>query len=106
LPDSLSWDSNRNLLYGEGWDELDFYGEINTGRIPWSEPDTVLSICLKSVAYEQNTDPGFKRNMLLLGAFFNASTDNAVLMEYKIDSTLHPWMSNWTFMRMYEKNTD
>ncbi|UCG33395.1 MAG: hypothetical protein JSU68_01945, partial [Phycisphaerales bacterium] len=76
--------------------------------IPWSDAATVQGICNKSVAYEQNEDPAFKRNMLLLGAFFwnddpNPRTDNAELMEAKIDQ---PWMADWTFTRMYEKNAE
>jgi hypothetical protein len=57
------------------------------------------------VAYEQNGDPSFKKNILLLGAFFwdndpNPRTDNAVLMEAKVDQT---WMADWTMTRMYEQ---
>ena len=78
---------------------------MNVGRIPWSAPATVTHICQKSVAYEENTDPGFKKNILLLGAYFwdndpNPKTDNAVLMETKINQ---PWMSEWTKTRMYEE---
>ena len=103
LPDSLSWDSDGDHSWGENSDYVDFQAEVNVGRIPWSEPSTVLSICQKSVAFEQNTDPSFKKNMLLLGGYFWDDTDNAVLMEAKIDQ---PWMSDWTFTRMYEQNVD
>jgi len=104
-PDSLSWDSNGNHLYGENNDNVDFYNEVNVGRIPWSDAATVDSICDKSVAYENNADPAYKKNILLLGAYFWADTDNAVLMEYKTDPTLHPWMTDWTAIRMYEQNS-
>jgi hypothetical protein len=105
LPDSQSWDADGDHLWGEDSDPIDFYSEVNVGRIPWSEASTVLSICQKSVAYEQNDDPAFKKNILLLGAFFwdndpNPRTDNAVLMEAKVDQT---WMSDWTMTRMYEQ---
>jgi hypothetical protein len=100
LPDSQSWDADRDHRWGENSDPIDFYTEVNVGRIPWSEPATVLHICEKSVAYEQNNDPGFKKNILLLGAFFWDDTDNAVLMETKVDQ---PWMSDWTMTRMYER---
>ncbi|MFH1842560.1 MAG: C25 family cysteine peptidase, partial [bacterium] len=103
LPDSQSWDRNVDHFWGDNVDLIDFYAEVNVGRIPWSTPATVQSICEKSVAYENNTDPGFKRNILLLGAFFWADTDNAVLMEYKVNPTLHPWMSSWTATRLYEQ---
>jgi hypothetical protein len=104
LPDNQSWDADGDHRYGEDSDPIDFYAEVNVGRIPWSDPSTVLSICEKSAAYEQNNDPGFKKNILLLAAFFwnddpNPRTDNAVLMEAKVDQ---PWMYNWTMTRMYE----
>jgi hypothetical protein len=102
LPDDESWDDDEDHQYGESSDPIDFYAEVNVGRIPWSTPSTVQSICQKSVAYEQNTDPGFKKNMLLLGAFFWEDTDNAELMEAKIDQS---WMGDWTFTRMYEQNS-
>jgi hypothetical protein len=105
LPDNQSWDSDQDHLWGENSDPIDFYNEVNVGRIPWSDPTTVQHICEKSVAYEQNDDPSFKKNILLLGAFFwdndpNPQTDNAVLMEAKVDQ---PWMADWTMTRMYEQ---
>ncbi|MFO7677884.1 MAG: C25 family cysteine peptidase [Thermoplasmatota archaeon] len=100
LPDNESWDANGNRRWGENSDPIDFYNEVNVGRIPWSDPDTVLHICQKSIAFEQNNDPNFKKNILLLGAFFWSNTDNAVLMEAKIDQ---PWMQDWTMTRMYEQ---
>ena len=108
LPDSMSWDSDQDRNWGENSDYIDFAAEVQVGRIPWSDPSTVLSICEKSVAYEQNNNPAFKKNILLLGAYFwnddpNPETDNAVLMEAKVDQ---PWMSDWTLTRMYEQNED
>ncbi|MFH1337000.1 MAG: C25 family cysteine peptidase [Candidatus Zixiibacteriota bacterium] len=101
LPDNQSWDSNGNHRWGENSDNIDFYNEVIVGRIPWSTPATVLHICQKSVAYEQNDDPAYKKNILLLGAFFWDDTDNAVLMERKVN---RPWMSSWTKTRMYEQS--
>lgn len=103
LPDNQSWDQDEDGNYGENSDPIDFYAEVNVGRIPWSEAPTVQSICQKSIAYEQNNDPTFKRNILLLGAYFWADTDNAVLMEAKVNQ---PWMSDWSMTRMYEQNSD
>jgi hypothetical protein len=100
LPDNQSWDINGNHQYGEDSDPVDFYVEVNVGRIPWGTVGTVLNICEKSVAYEQNNDPTFKRNILLLGGFFWDDTDNAILMETKADQ---PWMSDWSMTRMYEQ---
>ncbi len=103
LPDDQSWDADDDHQYGEDSDPIDFYSEVNVGRIPWSDPSTVLHICQKSAAYEQNSDPTFKKNILLLGAYFWEDTDNAKLMEAK---AAQPWMADWTMTRMYEKNAD
>ncbi|MCK4365732.1 MAG: hypothetical protein KAW45_06750, partial [Thermoplasmatales archaeon] len=100
LPDSQSWDADGDHKWGEDSDPIDFYAEVNVGRIPWSSTTTVSNICQKSVDYEQNDNPAFKNNILLLGAFFWSNTDNAVLMEEKIDQ---PWMADWTMTRMYEQ---
>ena len=102
LPDSQSWDLDGDHQYGEDTDPIDMYAEVNVGRIPWSDPATVEDICQKSVAYEQNDDDSYKKNILLLGAFFWSDTDNAVLMEYKTNPTIHPWMNDWTNTKMYE----
>jgi len=99
LPDNESWDTDDDHNYGENFDPIDFYTEVNVGRIPWSDPETVQHICEKSVAYEQNEDPSFRKNILLLGAFFWPDTNNAVLMETKVNQ---PWMYDWTMTRMYE----
>jgi hypothetical protein len=101
-PDSQSWDADSDHLWGEESDPIDFYNEVNVGRIPWSDPATVEHICQKSVAYELNDDESFKKNILLLGAFFWSDTDNAVLMEYKTDPAYHPWMEDWTKTCLYE----
>ncbi len=100
LPDDQSWDADGDHRYGENSDPIDFYTEINVGRIPWSNPSTVQHICEKSALYEQKNNPSFKKNILLLGAFFWPDTDNAVLMEKKVDQ---PWMQDWTMTRMYEQ---
>ena len=100
LPDSQSWDADGDHRYGENsGDPIDFQAEVNVGRIPWSDASTVYGICEKSAAYEQNTADSFKKNILLLGAYFWSDTDNAVLMEKKVDQD---WMTDWTMTRMYE----
>ncbi len=102
LPDNVSWDADGDHQYGENSDPIDFYGEITVGRIPWSDPETVEHICQKSVAYEQNTNPSFKNNILLLAAFIDDNTDGAVFMEYCANSSRHPWMAHWSKTRLYE----
>jgi hypothetical protein len=108
LPDLQSWDADVDRLWGENNDPVDFYAEVNVGRIPWTDPATVQAICEKTVAYEQNQDPAFKKNILLLGAFFwnddpYPRTDTAHLMEAV---AARPWMAGWTKTRMYEQNAD
>ena len=101
--DADSWDANGNHRWGETYgDNIDFYNEVNVGRIPWSLPTHVSSICEKSAAYELNSDPAYKQNILLLGSFFWENTDTAELMEAKFDQ---PWMADWTSVRMYEQNS-
>ena len=105
LSDADSWDDDVDRQWGEDTDSIDYYGEVKVGRIPWSGTTTVSNICQKSIAYEQNNDPGFKKNILLMAGFFwnddpNPRTDNAELMEAKVDQ---PWMSDWTMTRMYEE---
>jgi len=105
-PDSESWDSDGDFQYGEDSDQIDYYGEVNVGRIPWSDPAIVQSICIKSAAYEQNTDPAFKNNILLLAAFVDENTDGAEFMEYTVDTDIHPWMAQWKKTRMYEPRSE
>ena len=102
LPDNQSWDSNGNHQYGEYADPIDFFAEINVGRIPSSDSSIVSSICNKTIFYEQTQDPSFKKNILLLGAFFWPNTDNAELME---EIAGNAWMDEWTMTRMYESQS-
>jgi len=102
LPDSESWDIDGDHRYGENSDSIDFYAEVNVGRIPWSDPETVEHICEKSVLYEQNNESLYKKNILLLGAIVDKNTDGATFMEYKINEDTHPWMSSWLTTKMYE----
>lgn len=104
-PDKESWDSNCNGIFGEDNDQIDFYNEINVGRIPWSDFDTVQHICEKSVAFEKNNDPTFKNSILSLAAFIDHNTDGATFMEYCMNDTIHPWMSQWNKTRLYEWNS-
>ncbi|MEW6250167.1 MAG: C25 family cysteine peptidase [Planctomycetota bacterium] len=98
-PDHESWDRDDDRRYAEEEDEIDFYNEVCVGRIPWSEPAIVAHICEKSVLFEQNADPAYKRNILLLGGFFWPDTDCAVLME---TIAALPQLGDWTSTRMYE----
>ena len=105
LPDSESWDIDGDHLYGENSDTIDFYAEVNVGRIPWSDPETIEHICEKSVIYEQNNESAYKKNILLLGSIVDENTDGATFMEYKINEDIHPWMSSWLKTKMYERDS-
>jgi hypothetical protein len=104
-PDNESWDADSDHKYGENSDPIDFYAEVNVGRIPWSDLETVQHICEKSVAYEQNNDPSFKNNILLLAAFIDDNTDGATFMEYTVNSSIHPWMAHWMKTRLYDRDS-
>lgn len=76
--------------------------------IGYGKPETDFYYAELSLPDHQSwdADPAFKKNILLLGAYFWNDTDCAELMEYKSDPALHPWMSDWTSTRMYEQNVD
>ncbi len=99
LPDNQSWDANSNQEYLGPGDSTDFYSEVNIGRIPWSTVSIVQHIVEKTIAFEMTDDPSFKKNVLLIGTYFWDDTDNAVMMEAKVDQ---PGMEDWTMTRMYE----
>jgi hypothetical protein len=103
--DNESWDADGDHRYGENSDLIDFYAEVNVGRIPWSDPSIVSHICEKSVTYEQNTDPSYKNNILLLAAFVDQRTDGAVYAEYIANTTINPWMSHWLKTRLYDRES-
>jgi hypothetical protein len=99
--DYNSWDSDHDGKYGEeGQDSIDFIKEVDVGRIPWSDPDIVESICLKMAEFEYSTDMGFKHNVLLPEAFWDADTDNAVLADMMLTDFFNP--AGWTKWRLYE----
>ncbi len=104
-PDNESWDSNNNQKYGDNLDLIDFYAEVNVGRVPWSDFEIVNNICEKSVNYEMNTDPSYKNNILLLAAFVDDQTDGAVYTEYIANTTINPWMDYWTKTRLYDRDS-
>jgi len=103
--DEESWDKDGDHKYAENADSFDYYAEINLGRIPWSDPEIVARICQKSINYEQNTDPSFKQNILLLAAFVDDRTDGATYTEYLVNSSIHPWMNQWMKTRLYDRES-
>ena len=104
-PDNESWDADGDHNYGDNTDPIDYYAEVSVGRIPWSESETVLHICEKSIAFEQNTDPLFKNNILLLAAFVDDQTDGATYTEYIANPSHNPWMGQWMKTRLYDRKS-
>jgi hypothetical protein len=104
-PDNESWDADNDHNYGDNTDPIDYYAEVSVGRIPWSESETVSHICEKSIAFEQNMDPSFKNNILLLAAFVDDQTDGATYTEYIANSSHNPWMDQWMKTRLYDRES-
>ena len=104
------WNSDGDSRYGEhGQDNVDWVPEVIVGRIPWSNPSTVSSICDKLENFERNRG-AWKKNGLLLGAMSNytnedhkgyAKTDGASLMELHKNLIANAGGSSAT---MYEKS--
>ncbi len=101
--DSLSWDYDWDGIFGEyGQDTVDFVQEVNVGRIPWSDFDTVEAICQKIAEYDySNTMTGYKSNVLFNMAYFWWDTDGAVLAEYLLAETEFDDMAPY---RIYERS--
>lgn len=101
--DSLSWDDDWDGYFGEyGQDTIDFVQEVNVGRIPWSDPDTVEAICLKIANFDySNYMAGYKNNVLFNMAYFWYDTDGAVLSEYLLAESE---FSDMTPYRIYERS--
>ena len=90
-PDSISWDSNGNGIYGKyGEDNVQFPSEVDVGRIPWGEPEIVENICQKMVDFEYSDDINYKLNYLFAQAFYWGDTDTAVVSDYIISNALDP----------------
>ena len=99
--DSSSWDSDNDGYYGEeGQDNIDFVNEVDVGRIPWSDGETVERICLKMAEYELSTNMTYKNSILMPEAFWDSSTDNAMLTNYMWNDFLSA--DGWSRRRLYE----
>ncbi len=75
-PDSLSWNSDGDLLYGEvytqdfepyGDDDPDYHADVHVGRIPISTQSVIEDICDKIIAFDGNNDLSYKAASLLAG---------------------------------------
>jgi hypothetical protein len=78
-PDSLSWDSDGDGLYGEvfdadfnpvGEDDPDYHADVFVGRIPYSSSTAIQEICEKIIRFDTNTNTSFKTASLLAGALY------------------------------------
>lgn len=101
--DGWSWDSDYDGYYAEWGDDYpDRTPEVAVGRIPFTDPATVQTVCQNMVSYELNGDMSYKRNVLLPMAFSAPDTDNAVLGDLMISDIFSP--RGWTYTRLYENN--
>lgn len=84
-PDSISWNSDGDLYYGEvftanfqplGEDDPDYHADVHLGRIPFSDPGIIEDICAKLIAFDTNTDIGYKTASLLTGALYYYANEN------------------------------
>jgi hypothetical protein len=84
-PDSISWNSDGDLYYGEvftanfqplGEDNPDYHADVHLGRIPFSDPGIIEDICAKMIAFDTNTDVGYKTASLLTGALYYYANEN------------------------------
>lgn len=84
-PDSLSWNSDRDSFYGEvydenfqpvGEDDPDYHADIRLGRIPFSTASVIEDIINKLIAFDINTDIGYKTAGLLTGALYYYANEN------------------------------
>ncbi|MCK5231365.1 MAG: hypothetical protein KAR13_13920, partial [Desulfobulbaceae bacterium] len=102
--DYYSWNSNHDSMYGQqGVDAVQFPNEVDVGRIPWSDPDTVEAICMKMAEFEYSTDMDYKLNYLFTGAYFWSNTDNAVVKTYIINNALDTATYGYP-IRIYEQD--
>jgi len=70
------WDDDGDGYPGEfGDDHVDVVPEIQVGRIPWSDVETVRTILENSIAYEKKQE-FWKSNGLLMGAISNFTNEN------------------------------
>lgn len=59
-----SWDSNRNDLFGEMTDTVDFFHDVLVGRAPVDNAADVANFFVKCTTYRQNPDTGYIRRVL------------------------------------------
>jgi hypothetical protein len=73
--DFCSWDSNGNGLYGETYegfpgdnDTIDFYPDVNVGRLPCEKTAEVKTVVNKIIHYETETaGASWFKNIILIG---------------------------------------
>ena len=108
LPDSLSWDSDRDGFPGEYTeDNPDFFAEVYVGRIPTSSAYKITYALNKLVAFEQDTGP-WKNNALHGGAIlFYTNQDTTGYPQVDgatvLDSIERGLMSGWTISHYSEQ---
>ncbi len=83
--DTLSWNSDRDIYYGEvydanmqpnGEDNPDYHADVHLGRIPFDTPIDITAICEKLIAFDMNTDLAYKTGALLAGGMIYYENEN------------------------------
>jgi len=111
--DFCSWDSNRNGLYGEIYDgcpgindTVDFYPDVNIGRLPCENNAEVKIVVNKIIHYETETyGKSWFKNIILVGGDTFPGSDgnegeeqNQITEQIMSDFTPIPlWTSDGTF---------
>jgi hypothetical protein len=108
LPDSVSWDSDRDGFPGEyGQDNPDFSAEVYVGRIPTSDTARITYSLNKLVSFEQDTS--FWKNHTLHGGailfYTNQDSSGYPLVDGAtvLDSIERGLMSGWTISHYSER---
>ncbi|MFH1841911.1 MAG: C25 family cysteine peptidase, partial [bacterium] len=108
LPDSLSWDLDRDGYHGEwGEDNPDLLADVFVGRIPTSDPTRITYTLNKLVRFEQDT--GNWKNRALHGAaiafFENEDYSGYAFKDLAtfIDLVETDFLGGWTVSRYSEQ---
>jgi hypothetical protein len=111
--DFCSWDSNGNGLYGEIYegfpgnnDTIDFYPDVNVGRLPCEKNAEVKTVVNKIIHYETETaGKSWFKNIILVGGDtfpgwdgYEGEEQNQITEQIMSDFTpIQLWTSDGTF---------
>ena len=110
LPDSQSWDANRNGVYGQhGNDPIDWVMELKVGRLPFDDAAGIRAYAQAAAAFEMDTG-NWKKSVLFASALFDCTgldnkpgiplTDGAYIAKSLIDMGA---FDGWFLRKGFEK---